>query len=253
MSKPPQDLVDRERFDALLFDCDGVLADTARIHADCWKRTFDEFLEARAAARGEPFVPFDAQADYVEYVDGKPREAGSRDFLRSRGIDLPEGSPDAPVDEESVRGLASRKDERVGRMLAAGKVAAFPGALAWLAWLRDRGFRLAVVSSSLNCAGVLGSAGIADFFDARVDGQAIDELGLPGKPDPAPFLEAARRLGVAPGRSVVVEDALSGVQAGRGGGFGRVIGVATHGDPAALRAAGADVVVRDLGELVPEG
>ncbi len=242
-------LVTRERFDAVLFDLDGVLTDTARVHAACWKRTFDAFLEARGARTGEPFVPFASESDSLEHVDGKPRAAGARDFLRSRGIELPEGTPDSPPEEDSVHGLGNRKDVLVGRVLASGKVEPCPGAVAWLGRLRERGFRLGVVSSSHHCPQVLASAGIADFFETRVDGNVADELGLPGKPAPDAFLEAARRLGVAPERSIVVEDALSGVQAGRAGGFGLVIGVAGRGDPEALRGAGADVVVRDLGEI----
>lgn len=246
-----RDLVNRERFDAVLFDLDGVLTDTARIHAACWKRTFDAYLEARAAARGEPFVPFDIDTDYLSHVDGKPRSEGVRDFLRARHIDLPEGSPDAPPEEESIHGLGNRKNELVARALASGEVHAFPGAVAWIDWLRERGFRLAVVSSSRNCDAALESAGIADFFEARVDGNVADRLGLPGKPQPDTFLEAAKRLGVGPERGVVVEDALSGVRAGRAGGFGLVVGVARHGDPAALLEAGAHVVVGDVGELLP--
>lgn len=246
-----EDLVDRERFDAVLLDLDGVLTDTARIHAACWKQTFDAFLEARAAERGERFVPFDIEADYLEHVDGKPRLEGVRDFLASRGIELPEGSPDADPEEASLRGLGNRKDRLVQRELAAGTVEAFPGAVAWLDWLQARGFRLAVVSSSHNCQAALESAGIADRFETRVDGNVADELELPGKPRPDTFLEAAKRLDVAPERAVVVEDALSGVRAGRAGGFGLVIGVARHGDASGLSRAGADVVVADLGELVP--
>lgn len=246
-----EETVTRERFDAVLLDLDGVLTDTARIHAACWKTMFDGFLEARAKRSGEPFVPFDIERDYLEHVDGKPRVEGVRDFLRSRGIELPEGSADADVEEDSLHGLGNRKDALVAPALASGRVQAFPGAIAWLHRLREAGFRLAVVSSSHNCRAVLESAGIADLFEARVDGNVADELGLAGKPRPDTFLEGARRLAVAPERGVVVEDALSGVRAGRAGGFGLVIGVARHGDATALREAGADLVVGDLGELVP--
>jgi beta-phosphoglucomutase family hydrolase len=246
-----RDLVTRERFDAVLLDLDGVLTDTARIHAACWKAMFDEFLRARAEARREPFVPFDEKEDYLQHVDGKLRIAGVRDFLRSRDIELAEGVPDDPPEKDSIHGLGHRKDLLVSRAIAAGEVEAFPGALAWLAWLRERGFRTAVVSSSHNCRAVLESAGMAELFDVRVDGNVADEMGLSGKPRPDTFLEAAKRLDVPAERSVVVEDALSGVEAGRAGGFGLVIGVARHGDPASLEAAGADVVVHDVGELVP--
>jgi beta-phosphoglucomutase family hydrolase len=246
-----RDLVTRERFDAVLFDLDGVLTDTARIHAACWKTMFDAFLEARSAEGGERFAPFEIESDYRQYVDGKPRLEGVRDFLRSRGIELPEGSPDAPAEEDSLHGLGNRKDLLVQRALASGKVEAFPGAVAWLRWLHEREFRLAVVSSSHNCRAVLESAGIAHLFETRVDGNVADERRLPGKPRPDTFLEAAKRLGVTPERSVVVEDALAGVEAGRAGEFGLVIGVARHGDADALLAAGADVAVADVGELVP--
>ena len=244
-------LVTRERFDAVLFDLDGVLTDTARIHAACWKRMFDEFLQSRAHTGGGSFVPFDIERDYLEHVDGKPRVEGVRDFLHSRGIALPEGSDGAAPEEASLRGLGNRKDLLVGRTLAAGRVEAFPGSLAWLRWLRERGFRLAVVSSSHNCRAVLEGAGILDLFEARVDGNVADSLGLSGKPRPDTFLKAAGLLGLAPVRCVVVEDALAGVEAGRAGGFGLVIGVARHGDAAALLRAGADVVVDDLEELIP--
>jgi len=250
MPEPLRDLVTRERFDAVLFDLDGVLTDTARIHAACWKTLFDEYLRRRADERSEPFVPFRIETDYLRHVDGKPRVEGVADFLRSRGIELPRGARDAPPDEVSLHGLGNRKDVLVGRALAAGEAEAFPGALAWLDRLRERGFRLAVVSSSHNCRTVLESVGLADRFEVRVDGHLADELGLPGKPRPDTFLEAARRLGVPPARCVLVEDALSGVEAGRAGEFGLVIGVARHGDREALRRAGAAAVVGDVGERV---
>jgi HAD superfamily hydrolase (TIGR01509 family) len=184
-------------------------------------------------------------------VDGKPRFDGVRDFLASREIRLPEGVPDDPPDAETVHGLGNRKDELVNRAITSQGVESYPGTVAWLHRLRGAGIRTAVVSSSSNCAAVLEAAKLSDLFDARVDGVVIAELGIPGKPAPDSFLEAARRLGAAPARAVVVEDALSGVRAGRDGGFGLVIGVARKGDADALAAEGADLVVDDLGELLP--
>lgn len=242
--------VTRDRFDAVLFDLDGVLTDTARLHAACWKQMFDAFLERRARERDEEFVPFEIETDYRRYVDGKPRFEGVRDFLRARHIDLPQGSAESAPDEDSVAGLGNRKNELVNQALARGGVEAFPGAVAWLRRLRADGLATAVVSSSANCRAVLEAAGITDLFDARVDGEVAARLGLRGKPEPDTFLEAARRLDVEPKRAVVVEDALSGVRAGRAGGFGLVVGVSVSGDPEALLQAGAHVVVGDLAEML---
>jgi beta-phosphoglucomutase family hydrolase len=242
--------VTRERFDAVLFDLDGVLTDTASLHARCWKQVFDAFLAARAKARGERFVPFDADHDYRLYVDGKPRLDGVRDFFAARGIALPEGGDDDPPDAETVHAVAARKDALISRALAGGEVPVYDGSVRWLDALRAAGLRTAVVSSSHHCAEVLAAVGIADRFAVRVDGHVIDANHLAGKPAPDAFLEAARALAVAPARAVVVEDALAGVQAGRAGGFGLVVGVARHGDEEALAAAGADRVVRDLAEML---
>lgn len=242
--------VTRDRFDAVLFDLDGVLTATAKAHAACWKRMFDAFLERRARETGESLAPFDVARDYLLHVDGKPRYDGVRDFLRSRGIELPEGTPEAPPDEESVRGLGNRKNELVEEFIRNEGVEVFEGSVAWVRALRAAGLRTAVVSSSSNCEVVLRAAGIAELFDARVDGVVAERLGLSGKPAPDTFLAAARELGVEPARAVVVEDALSGVRAGRAGGFGLVIGVARHGNAEALREAGADRVVDDLSELL---
>jgi beta-phosphoglucomutase family hydrolase len=239
-----------DRFDAVLFDLDGVLTDTASLHARCWKQVFDEFLASRARARQEAFQPFDADRDYRRYVDGKPRLAGVRDFLRSRGIEVAEGSSDDP-ERDSVEGIARRKDALVERALQDGRVEVYPGSLRWLDALRAAGMRMAVVSSSHHCAQVLAAAGLEDRFAVRVDGNVIDARGLSGKPAPDAFLEAARALDVAPERAVVVEDALAGVQAGRAGGFGLVVGVARHGEAATLARAGADLVVHDLGAMLP--
>jgi len=217
-------------YDAVLFDLDGVLTDTAALHAACWKRTFDEVLDE----------PFDAERDYLAHVDGKPRHAGVRDMLRARGVEPGDGMVDA---------IADRKQALVERALAEGGVEAFPGSVALVRRLRRAGVRTAVVSSSANCDDVLRAAGIAELFELTVDGGDVALLGLRGKPSPDGFLEAARRLDVAPRRAVVVEDALAGVAAGRAGDFGLVIGVARSATPDALRAAGAHVVVGDLGEL----
>jgi len=246
--KHPADIA-WERYDAVLFDLDGVLTDTAGVHADCWKRTFDEFLRRRADRTGDPFQPFDIEGDYRLYVDGKRRYDGVRSFLHSRGIDLPEGSPDDPPDAETVCGVGNRKNALVSQALEEGGVEVYQGSVDLVRALRDAGVKTGVVSSSANCAAVLRAAGIADLFEVRVDGKVAAELELPGKPAPDTFLEAARALGVDAKRTVVVEDAISGVQAGRGGGFGLVIGIARHEEPGVLREQGADVVVSDLGEL----
>jgi beta-phosphoglucomutase family hydrolase len=240
----------RERFDAVLFDLDGVLTETATVHAACWKRLFDEFLRERSDRTGEPFRPFDPEADYLSHVDGKPREDGVRDFLKSRGIELPDGAPDDPPGTDTVRGLGNRKDQLVNEILESRGVEAYAGSAELVRALRAAGFGTAVVSSSRNCRAVLEAASIADLFDVRVDGEVAAQLGLPGKPRPDTFLAAARDLGVDPERAVVFEDAISGVQAARDGGFGLVIGVARHGDPEELRRNGADLVVDDLAELL---
>ncbi len=239
-----------DRFDAVLFDLDGVLTDTARIHAGCWKAMFDAFLRERAQTAGEDLRPFEIGTDYRLHVDGKPRFDGVRDFLASRGIALPEGAPDAAAGEESVCGLGNRKNEMVNVAIAEQGVEAYPGSVALVRRLRDEGIKTAVVSSSTNCETVLVAAKIADLFETRVDGEVAARLGLPGKPAPDTYLEAARRLGVEPERAVVVEDAIVGVQSGRAGRFGLVVGVARKDDADALRESGADVVVNDLAELV---
>ncbi len=249
--RPARGAISPDRFDGVLFDLDGVLTDTASIHTACWKRLFDAYLEERAARLGEPFVPFDADADYRHYVDGKPRLDGTRDFLASRGIELPEGEEGEPADSETIRSLSMRKDGFFNEILATDGVEAYPGSVALVRQLREKGVHTGVVSSSHNCQPVLASAGIEDLFETRVDGVVIDETGMAGKPAPDSFLEAARRLDVAPDRAVVVEDALSGVAAGRAGKFGLVVGVARKGDAEALADAGADLVVEDLEELLP--
>ncbi len=239
-----------ERFDAVLFDLDGVLTETATLHAEAWKWTFDDFLRLRAETSGEQLERFDIEDDYRRYVDGKPRYDGVRSFLASRGIELAEGDPTDPPIANTVAGLGNRKNELVVELIETEGVRAFPGSVRLVEDVRRRGIRTAVVSSSANCRAVLRSAGIDHLFDTQVDGIVAAELGLPGKPAPDTFLFAARSLQVAPERAVVVEDALAGVEAGRAGGFGLVIGVDRLNQAQALRDHGADLVVADLGELV---
>jgi beta-phosphoglucomutase family hydrolase len=239
-----------ERFDAVLFDLDGVLTDTAKVHAACWKKMFDEFLRKRSTQTGEAFRPFDSDTDYKRYVDGKLRYEGVRSFLQSRGIHLPYGDPSDPASHETICGLGNRKNELIQEVLATEGVEVYERSLPFVRHLRSVGMRTAIVSASRNCPAVLAAAGIADLFDVRVDGEVASRLHLAGKPAPDTFLEAARQLGVEPARAVVVEDAISGVQAGRAGQFGLVIGVARKGEADALRENGADVVVADLSELL---
>ena len=240
-------------FDAVLFDLDGVLTTTRTVHAAAWKRTFDAFLSAWDAAHGTSTPRFDEGSDYASYVDGKPRQDGVREFLASRGIELPgEGTPESPPDEQSVWGLGNRKQLLVEDELERTGVQAFPGSVAWVRELREAGLKTGVVSSSRNCAAVLELAGISNLFDVRVDGETTLDLDLPGKPAPDAFLEGARRLGVSPARTVVVEDALAGVEAGRAGGFALVVGVDRGGQAQELAAHGADFVVADLGELLAD-
>jgi beta-phosphoglucomutase family hydrolase len=239
-----------ERFDAVLFDLDGVLTDTAKVHAACWKTMFDEFLRSRATRTGEAFRPFDSDTDYKRYVDGKLRYEGVRSFLQSRGIHLPYGNPSDPASHATICGLGNRKNELIQEVLATDGVEVYERSLPFVHHLRSVGMRTAIVSASRNCPAVLAAAGIASLFDVRIDGEVASRLHLAGKPAPDTFLEAARQLGVEPARAVVVEDAISGVQAGRAGQFGLVIGVARKGEADALRENGADVVVTDLSELL---
>jgi beta-phosphoglucomutase family hydrolase len=232
---------------ALLFDMDGVLTRTATVHAAAWKEMFDEFLRER---EGPSYRPFDPVKEYDEYVDGKRREDGTRSFLESRGITLPEGSPGDPSGAPTIQGLGKRKNELVLRKLAEDGVEVYPGSVRYVQAARAAGLPTAVVSSSANTAQVLDAAGIAGLFDARVDGLTAQERGLAGKPAPDMFLAGAEALGVPPSRAVVFEDALAGVQAGRAGGFGFVVGVDRIGQAAELMAHGADRVVKDLEELL---
>jgi beta-phosphoglucomutase family hydrolase len=235
---------------ACLFDLDGVLTDTASLHAAAWKEMFDTFLRSRAADEGAQFVPFDPVRDYREFIDGKQRSDGVRSFLASRGIALPEGSPSDPADALTVSSLGDRKNELLLAMIHERGVQAYDGSVRFVQAVRDAGLRRAVVSASANCREVLEAAGIADLFEVRVDGIVAQQEHLRGKPAPDMFLAAARMLGVAPGEAAVFEDALAGVAAGRAGGFGLVVGVDRVGQADALRAHGADIVVTDLAELL---
>ena len=236
-------------YDAVLFDLDGVLTSTASVHAAAWKRLFDGFLQQRVTTTGSPFVPFDVETDYPRYVDGKPRYDGVADFLKSRGITLSLGESGDGPDVQSVHALGNLKDRYFLEHLKQDGVEAYAPAIALVRALRAQAIKTAVVSSSNNCAVVLEAAGIAQLFDARVDGLDLTRLALDGKPAPDAFLEAARRVGTVPSRAVVVEDAIAGVAAGRAGGFGCVIGVDRRGHAEALRDAGADVVVTGLAEV----
>jgi beta-phosphoglucomutase family hydrolase len=233
-----------------LFDLDGVLTQTAKVHDAAWKQMFDEFLRARASQSGQPFTPFDPVRDYEEYVDGKPRADGTRSFLESRGIGLPEGSPDDPPDAETVNGLGNRKNVILLEMIRTQGVEAYEGSVRYVRAVREAGLRRAVVSSSANCHDVLVAAGIDDLFEARIDGVTARKEHLRGKPAPDTFLAGAKALGLEPSAAAVFEDALAGVEAGRAGRFGYVVGVDRVGQAAALKAHGADVVVTDLAELL---
>lgn len=240
------------QFEAVLFDLDGVLTPTAKIHAACWKRVFDDFLRHHAQQNGTAFVPFDIQSDYFQYVDGKPRYPGVESFLAARGIQLPYGEPSSPPNLTTVCGLGNSKDSYFADVLHEEGIEAYPGALALVQYLRSQDVKLAVVSSSRNCKEVLKVAKISHLFDTVMDGKLAEQLQLSGKPAPDTFLKAAAQLGASPQQTVVLEDAIAGVQAGRNGQFGWVIGVDRGENAIALQQNGADIVVRDLAELLPE-
>jgi beta-phosphoglucomutase family hydrolase len=235
---------------ACLFDLDGVLTQTARVHAQAWKEMFDAFLRRRSERTGEPFVPFDPVADYSAYVDGKPRYDGVRSFLASRNIELPEGDPSDPPTAETVCGLGNRKNELVLALLGRDGVQVYEGSVRYVRAVGDAGLHRAVVSASANTREVLKAAGIEDLFEVRIDGIVAAERHLRGKPAPDPFLAAAEELKVAAAEAVVFEDALAGVEAGRAGDFGYVVGVDRVGQRQALLEHGADIVVDDLAELL---
>jgi beta-phosphoglucomutase family hydrolase len=233
-----------------LFDLDGVLTQTAKVHDAAWTQMFDDFLRERASQSGQPFMPFDPGHDYDEYVDGKPRADGTRSFLASRGIELPEGGPDDPPDAQTVNGLGNRKNVLLLEMIRTQGVEPYEGSVRYVRAVRDAGLHRAVVSSSANCHDVLVAAGIDDLFEVRIDGVVARREHLRGKPAPDTFLAGARALGLEPAEAVVYEDALAGVEAGRAGHFGFVVGVDRVGQAEALKAHGADIVVEDLAELL---
>jgi beta-phosphoglucomutase family hydrolase len=237
---------------ACLFDLDGVLTQTAKVHAAAWKQMFDEFLREWSRKHGQPFVPFDEVADYDEYVDGKPRYDGVASFLASRKIGLPQGTPDDPPDAETIDGLGNRKNEIVLRMIHDDGVEPYEGSVRYVKAAIKAGLRRAVVSSSTNCRDVLRAAGIEDLFEEIVDGHVAEREHLKGKPAPDTYLAGARAVGVEPGQAAVFEDALAGVESGRAGNFGFVVGVDRVGQADALKQHGADVVVRDLAELLED-
>jgi beta-phosphoglucomutase family hydrolase len=235
---------------ACLFDMDGVLTQTAKVHDAAWKTIFDDYLRWRAGTRAEPFVPFDALTDYDTYVDGRPRYEGVRAFLASRGIELPEGRPDDPPGADTVCGIGNRKNVVVVKMIREDGVQAYEGSVRYAQAARAAGLGRAVVSASANCKNVLAAAGIEDLFDAVVDEQLAESEQLRGKPAPDTFLAAASLLGVEPAHAAVFEDALAGVEAGRAGRFGLVVGVDRVGQAEDLLAHGADIVVADLADLL---
>ena len=231
---------------ACLFDLDGVLTKTAKVHAAAWKEMFDAYLHER----GGDFVPFDAVADYDDYVDGKPRYEGVRSFLNARKITLPEGQEDDPPSAETIHGLGNRKNEIVLRRIREDGVEAYEGSVRYVEQAKAAGLRRAVVSSSTNARDVLRAAGIEDLFEVRIDGVVAEREHLAGKPAPDTFLAAAKAFGVPAAQAAVFEDALAGVEAGRAGAFGCVVGVDRVGQAQALREHGASIVVSDLSELL---
>jgi beta-phosphoglucomutase family hydrolase len=246
-------VITRNDIDGVVFDMDGVVTQTATVHARAWKRLFDDYLRERARRTKERFVPFDGDADYRLYVDGKARYDGVHSFLRSRGMDIPRGEPDDPPQSETECGLGNRKNTFFLREVEEHGVEPYATTVAFIHRLKEAGFRTAVISASENTTQVLEAAGVRGLFEAQIDGLVARELGLPGKPDPAVFLEAARRVEIAPARAAIIEDALAGIEAGRRGGFALVIGVDRTGHADALKQRGADVVVADLDEVEVEG
>ncbi len=248
---PDQPAITADRFDGVLFDLDGVLTDTAALHAQAWKAMFDEFLQRWSEANDLPYEPFEIATDYRNHVDGRPRYEGVSAFLESRRIVLPRGQIDDPPTADTTFGLGNRKNDMLHRLIAEG-VDPYPASVTLLDRLLADGIACAVVSSSRNARRVLEAADLIDRFEVIVDGVVAADNQLPGKPAPDTFLEGARRIGTDPARTVVIEDAVAGVEAGRGGGFGLVIGVDRLGQAEDLRRKGADIVVADLGELLED-
>ncbi|SIT81563.1 HAD family hydrolase [Pontibacter indicus] len=231
---------------ALIFDLDGVVTQTARVHAQAWKRMFDAYLQKRGEAEGKHYEPLDIETDYREHIDGIPRYDGVRNFLESRGIRLPEGTPEDEAGHETVAGLGNLKNMYFQELVKQEGVDVYEDTIAWLKQQKQKGLRTAIISASKNCVDVLHSAGIAHLFEEHVDGLQSGQLGLKGKPAPDIFLEAARRLGIAPQEIAIFEDARKGVQAGKAGGFGLVVGIDRTHDEAALKAGGADLVIQQF-------
>ena len=250
-SGDPATPLDLSSYDAALFDLDGVVTNTTDVHARAWQHLFDEYLEADSIRTGRPFRPFDIEYDYRQYVDGKPRYEGVKSFLDSRGIALPWGLPDDGPEKDTIYGLGNKKDGYFEAYLKKSGVVVYPATVRFLRMVRARGMKAAVVSSSNHTQQVVEAAGLTPLFDARIDGHETQRLHLRGKPAPDTFLEAARRLKVDPARAIVIEDALAGVEAGRNGGFGLVIGLDRRNQAEALRRYGADLVASDLAELLP--
>jgi len=236
-------------FAAFVFDLDGVITDTVAIHSAAWKQMFDAFLQAYAKRKQLPYKEFSHARDYLSYVDGKPRYQGVASFLKSRGIELPFGDPSDPPHMETICGLGNRKNHIFNRMIANGNVIVFQSTIDFIHQLKDQGIRVGVASSSKNCKAVLEAAGILDLFETRVDGLVSAELGLRGKPEPDIFTTACDNLHVHYREAIIVEDAVSGVQAGKKGGFGMVLGIAREGNAAKLKAHGADLVISDMREI----
>jgi beta-phosphoglucomutase family hydrolase len=236
-------------FDAAIFDMDGVVTDTAAIHSLAWKRMFDEYLQGRAASRHEPFIEFTHARDYLVHVDGRPRYTGVETFLKSRDIILPAGSPQDLPGSQTVCGLGNRKNEIFHQIIGGEGVALFDSTIALIHAMRQRGIKVGLATSSNNSAVILDRTGTAQLFATVVDGIVSARLGLKGKPEPDIFLTAAANLGVPAARAIVVEDAVSGVQAGARGGFALVIGIARENNARELCDHGADVAVRDLAEI----
>ena len=237
---------------ACLFDMDGVVTQTAVVHAAAWKEMFDEFLRARAESTGTQFIPFDPHAEYDAYVDGKPRLDGTRSFLESRGIELPEGTPNDPPGTPTLYGLSNQKNNLVLAKIAAGGVQAYPGSITYIRSVKDKGISTAIVSASANTIQVLKAADIENLFDVRIDGAIAKQRGLRGKPAPDTFLAAAEALRKSAKQAAVFEDAQAGVAAGRAGGFALVVGVDRVGQAQALLEHGADIVVKDLADLLKD-
>lgn len=238
-----------DRYDAAILDMDGVITNSARTHAAAWKKMFDEYLQGLNKKDSHEPEPFDPEDDYFRYVDGKPRYEGTKSFLESRQITLPRGSPDDPPDRETVSGLGNRKNRYFLKHLEKNGVDYYQGAVDLVKGVKDKGIKVAVISSSRNAKTVLDAAGIRSLFPVIIDGVYMAEKGLKGKPDPDIFLEAAKRLDTSPDRAMVFEDAASGVKAAKAGGFALVVGIDRTGKNRDLKKSGADMIVRDLSEI----